>query len=466
MTDTKKPAKRHRLLIFFIVVFLLVLFLVGAVPRFINTRKINALARQDPLPQVTLLEIKKNTEPIELILPSSAQGWHFTPIWARVTGYLVRYLVDIGDVVKNGDLLAEIDTPETDELLAQAQADLLSSIAERNIAKITYERWQHLWNKNPEAVSKQEVDQYQANLVSAEAIVLANEKNVAKYLYQQKFKYVYAPFDGIITRRFIDIGSLIYGDVNGSPQELFQMVQTHTIRFFVDVPQTYFRDIKEGVEAEVSILEIPDKTFKGSVARYAKALDPTARTLLTQVNVENPEGILYAGLYGQVKFTLHPPTHDFVIPTTAVIIRAGFPHVAVVDENDIAHLRRVVIGHDYGNRMEITSGLKENEKIILIPSDNIREGTKVRVIDSSCAPACALDRKTTGHGHRQGSTSTAILALQSTHARSPKILECGSQTPSLLKKPSKFPDLRQTLADFFQYRGTLLKMQKRDRHVL
>lgn len=375
----KRPVRRWGL-VCLVALILLLLFILGWIPHYQNTKKIDALAAEDPSIKVSVMQLKSNTKPIELILPSSAQAWHITPIWARVNGYLIRYLVDIGDVVKSGDLLAEIDTPETDQELAQAQADLRNSIAERDIAKITSDRWQRLWNKNFEAVSKQEVDQYNANLQSTEAIVTANEKNVARLTYEQQFKFLYAPFDGIITQRLIDIGSLIYGTINGVPQELFQIAQTNTIRFFVDVPQTYFTQIKDGLEAEVTIVQLPDRVFKGTVTRFAKALDPTARTLLTEVDVENPDGILYAGLYGRVKFLLHPDMVNFIIPTTALIIRSGFPHVAVVDENNTIHLSQVQIGRDYGNQMEITSGLKENERIVTIPSDRIRDGVKVEII--------------------------------------------------------------------------------------
>lgn len=375
----QRPAVRNWILIAGTVVIILFLFVAELIPRLFNQRQTDALAKEDPLPRVAVMQLTPNTKPIELILPSTAQANHFTPIWSRVNGYLVRYLVDIGDRVKAGELLAEIDTPETDEQLAQAQADLLNSMVERDIAKITSDRWQKLWDKNKEAVSKQEVDQYHANLQSTEALVLMNEKNVSKYLYQQQFKYIYAPFDGIITERLVDIGSLVYGSVNGISQELFQIVETDIIRFFVDVPQTYFTQIKDGLDVEVAILQLPNKIFKGTVTRFAKALDPIARTMQTQIDVKNEEGILYAGLYGTVKFLLTPDEINFTIPTTAVIITSGRPHVAIVDENNIVHLRPIDIGRDYGNRMEIISGLKENEQIVTIPSDKIREGVKVEM---------------------------------------------------------------------------------------
>lgn len=376
----KPPLHRRWLLVASVLSVCLLLFLLGWYPRMVNTKKIDALAAEDPLPRVVVKQIKPNLKPIELILPSSAQAWHITPIWARTNGYLIRYLVDIGDVVKQNDLLAEIDTPEVDEELARAKATLLNSIAELDIARVTSQRWQGLWNKNREAVTKQEVDQYNANYKAAEATVLANEKEVARLTYLQQFKYIYAPFEGIIIERNIDVGSLISGNINGTPQELFQIAQTHLIRFFVQVPQNYFRQIKEGLEGEVTVQEFPGRTFKGKVTRYAKALDPTARTLLTEVDVDNKEGVLYAGLYGRVKFLMWPETVNFIIPTTAIIIRSGFPHVAVLDENDIVHLKQVQIGRDYGKMMEITLGLKENDRIITLPSDKIREGTKVQII--------------------------------------------------------------------------------------
>lgn len=379
-SELKSEKPKNRWLLFLgLVSILFLLFLWGWIPHMLNKRKINALAAENPLPQVVVMQIQPNTEPSELILPSSAQAWHITPIWSRVNGYLIRYLVDIGDVVRQGQLLAEIDTPETDQQVAQAKADLQNTIAQRDIAKITSDRWQRLWNKNSEAVSKQEVDQYNANYKAADALVVANEKNVARLIYEQQFKYIYAPFDGIITQRNIDIGSLIYGTVNGSTQELFQLAQTHTVRFFVDVPQTYYRQIKDGLKADVTVTQLPDKVFEGQVTRYAKALDPVARTLLTEVDVENKDLLIYPGLFGRVKFLLYPDTVNFIIPTTAIIIRSGFPHVAVVDNDQIIHLKRVQIGLDYGKNMEITSGLQENDRIVTIPSDQIREGVKVKI---------------------------------------------------------------------------------------
>ena len=383
---TKSNPHRGWLLITIVAILLLILFVWGWIPRLENTKKIDTLAAANALPRVPVIKLRANKKPIELILPSSAQAFHITPIWARTNGYLTNFLVDIGDVVKEGDLLATIDTPEVDQQLEQGIADLLNSIAQLEIAKITSERWEALWKKNREAVTKQEVDQYNANNKASEALVLSNQKNVARLRYLQQFQNIYAPFDGIIIQRNIDIGSLIYGNINETPQELFQIAKTNIIRFFVQVPQNYFRQIKVGVKAEVTVREFPNNFFRGKVTRFAKALDPTARTLLTEVDVQNPNGILFTGLFGRVKFLMYPDNINFIVPTTAVIIHSGFPQVAVLDAKNVVHLRQVQIGRDYGKEMEVTDGLKEGDRIISIPNDRIVEGAKVDVIQTTEGP--------------------------------------------------------------------------------
>ncbi len=377
--------KSHRKSIFFAGTFLLILLLLFLARMFLAEIKRDS-PKESPVLQVVTKVIQPNTDPITLILPASAQAWHDTPLWGRVNGYVVRYLVDIGDRVNKGDLLAEIDTPETDRQVDQARADLANAQAEKNIAAITQNRWQTLWDKNKEAVSKQEVDQYNSNYQSAEAVVIANEENLAKLLAQQEFKFIYAPFSGIITERKIDIGSLITGDVNGAEQEIFRIAESNLMRFFVDVPQTYFRQITEGLDAEVTVTQLPGIVFPGKISRYAKALNPIARTLMTQVDVENKDGILYPGLFARVKFTLQHDTVSFIIPTTSIIVRSGYTHVAVVNPDNTIHLQRVEIGLDYGKQVEIISGLKNNDRIVIIPSDGIHEGTKVDPTDAKPLP--------------------------------------------------------------------------------
>jgi len=381
MDDNKKnrPFKYAIALIVIILLLILLLFLKGWIPREKNSKKIDRIASQDPLPPVEVIQAVPDKSPIELVLPISANAWHSTNICAQTTGYLIRYLVDIGDDVQEGELIAQIDTPEVDAELAQAIAELDNSRELYKIAKITSDRWQGLWNKNPQAVTRQEVDQYSANLKASLATVVANEKNVTRLKYLQQFKNIYAPFDGIITQRNVDIGTLVEGNINSPSQELFQIAQTNVIRFFVQVPQNYYRLIKGGMNVEVKVKEFPGKIFKGFVARFSKSLDPLTRTMATEVDVDNQDKILYPGIYATAIFLMPPDTAYYIIPTTAIIIRAGYPHVAVVDNNQIVHLKRVEIGRDYGKYIEITIGLEEGDRVVKIPSDAIVENAKVTI---------------------------------------------------------------------------------------
>lgn len=372
--------KKRPYIIISVIASLILLFILGWIPRYLQKETVDKAAALDNLPRVRVMEVKEETKPTELVLPSSAEALHVTPIWARTNGYLINFLVDIGDHVKEGQLLAVIDTPEVDQQLKQSVADLKSSIARKDIAKISADRWQSLYAKNPEAISTQEVDERAATLRSAEADVVSFEKNVERLHYLQQFKKIYAPFDGIITKRDIDIGSLItQGSSGANPQELFQIAQTNIIRFFVDVPQYFFRDIHVGLDAEVRINEYPDRIFKGKVVRYAKALDPIARTMSTEVDVENPHGEIAPGLYATVRFALKPSSGRYIVPTNALIIRSGTPRIALVDAKDIVHIKSVQIGRDYGKTIEIVSGLEENDRIIINPTEKIVEGTKVEI---------------------------------------------------------------------------------------
>ena len=286
---------------------------------------------------------------------------------------------DIGDVVKEGDVLAEIETPELDQQYEQSVAELNDAKARLSIAEITADRWSSLYEEDPESISKQEVDQHNADLQAAVAQVNSAQANVDRLQKTLDFKQIIAPFDGIIIERDIDIGSLITAGSASFHQQLFKIAKTNIIRVFVNVPQRFFRSIKEGIFADVAISEFPEKTFNGVVARFAKALDPIARTLLTEVHINNPEYELFVGLYADVKFLLKPDNIYFLIPTNAVIIRADGPKVAILDAHDIVHIKNVTLGLDHGKMMEITSGIKENDKIITNPSEKITEGTKAVV---------------------------------------------------------------------------------------
>lgn len=370
--------KRWRYLVPFLILLLfLALFAGGLFPRLGRWREIETLARQNDPIKVSTMTLTPLRQPIELVLPSTTQAMHITPLWARTNGYLTNYLVDIGDKTKEGQLLAEIDTPEVDRELLQARADLESAKAKLNIASISAKRWTDLYQLNAQAVPHQEVDERMSTLHSAEGDVKAAEANVQRLEKIQGFNRIYAPFDGTIIERNIDVGSLITAGSNGNPQQLFKIAQVDPLRVFVNVPQFYYRTIKDGLETKIKVKEFPHQSFKGVVVRNAGALDPVARTLSTEIYIDNRDGQLVPGLYAEVIFSLVPEESYFVVPTKALIIRNQAPQAAILDKDNRIKLVDVVIGRDYGKSIEIVSGLNENERLVINPSPNIVEGVEV-----------------------------------------------------------------------------------------
>lgn len=356
------------------------LFLIGGIPKFLLQEKITELAKEKSLPKVRVIHATGIDTPMTLTLPSSLDAINITPIWARVDGYIKTFQHDIGDIVNEGTLLAEIDTPELDQQYEHAVAQLANSKALYDIAKITADRWNTLYKNDRESISKQEVDQYTANLQAAISEVTASQANVERLLKTLEFKRIVAPFDGIIIERDIDIGTLITAGSASFHQQLFKIAKTNILRVFVDVPQRFYRTIQKGLTADVYVSEFPGKTFKGVVARYARALDPIPRTLLTEVHIDNPDYELIVGVYADVKFLLKPDSPYFLIPTSSVLIRPSGPKVAIIDHDDIVRIKNVTLGLDHGKMMEIMSGIEENDRIVANPSDSIIEGQKVELL--------------------------------------------------------------------------------------
>lgn len=331
-------------------------------------------------PSMRTLIVHPDNTASELILPSFLDAIHITPILARTNGYLVEWFVDIGDRVHKGDLLASIDTPDIDQELIQAEGDLKAAIYKENITRITAERGMHLYEYNPAAISKEELDLMIAAHNQALADIETGEGRVGQYKYFQGFKNLYAPFDGTIIERGIDIGSLITAGSNTYAQQIFQIANTDILRAFINVPQNYFYLIKDGLEAEVRIPQFPQKIFTGKINRNAGALDQVARTLLTQVNIDNQKGELLPGLYAEVKLKLPSPKNTFLIPVEAVIIRSGPPYVAKVGSDNKIYFQEVKIGRDYGASFEITDGLLDGDEILSHVNDRVKAGMEIKRI--------------------------------------------------------------------------------------
>jgi RND family efflux transporter MFP subunit len=311
----------------------------------------------------------------DLALPGSVQAFTDTPIYSRTNGYLKKWYFDIGAHVRKGDLLAEIETPEIDQQLDQSRAELERMQANAELAGVTSNRWQALLAKH--AVSQQEADQTRANYIAAQAAVDASRANVRRLEQLQSYERIIAPFDGIITARNTDIGDLIdAGSGSSNPRELFHLDADDRLRVYVAVPETYSDSIHDGDRAMLTQDSNPGKEIPGTIVRNANAIDHATRTLNVEVDVDNAKGMLRPGAYVFVHFQLPAIGNTVTIPSNALLFRAEGLRVGVV-RDDRVELVPVTIGHDFGNSVEITSGLTVADKVILDPSDSLASGEQV-----------------------------------------------------------------------------------------
>lgn len=413
-TPHPPPKKRLHwwyLLVTMIFVVTLLLF-AGYIPR---ERRDSAIAlaaasERDRLPIVHVTPVKRAPARLDLLLPGNITPLTETPLYARAAGYVAKRHADIGDHVRAGQILAEIDTPDLDQQVAQAgaaldqahqqasqaRADLESYRTQNDLARITFERYRTLVGKG--AISRQDYDQQNTNFQAATARVRAGEANVgaadqnvhsaeanlARLTALQAFKLIRAPYDGIITARNFDVGALVGGS-GASNGELYRMAQVNRLRIFIGVPQSNAPEIHVGDAASVTVAEYPGQVFNGTITRSALALDASARTLLTEVQVDNPRRILLPGMYAQVKLSNLRSSPPFLIPGDSLIADSRGLRVAAVRQDPSAagvqrlHLQPVEVGRDYGPQIEIISGLSGTEFVVVNPGDDVDEGVEVRV---------------------------------------------------------------------------------------
>ena len=314
----------------------------------------------------------------ELVLPGSLQAFQESPIYARTSGYLLKWYKDIGSRVRKGELLADIDTPEIDQELRQAQASRQTIVEQVQLAKSSATRWQDL--RKSDSVSQQETDERSSAFQQAQANLAAADANLKRLQELESFKHVYAPYDGVITKRNVDPGALINAGAAG--REMFDIAQVDTLRVFVSVPQSYTPSVHAGMPATVTLQEFPSQKFEGKVARTADAIDPSTRTLLTEVDVTNRDGKLLPGSYGQVHFSVKYGANKVTIPVNAMLFRAEGPRAAVVGSDGKVHLRPISIGRDYGTTLEIIDGVGVADQVIINPSDSLEEGQLVRIAEN------------------------------------------------------------------------------------
>ncbi len=325
---------------------------------------------------VSVVSPKPGAPTQEILLPGTTQAFTDAPIFARTNGYVKGWYFDIGAHVKQGQLLVEIESPEVDQQLQQAQADLETAQANLRQAQITADRWLALLQSD--SVSKQETDQAVSALSAMKATVDSNAANVRRLEQLQGFEKIGAPFDGVITARNVDIGVLINAGANTAGRELFHMAAIHTLRVFVAVPEVYSRAARPGSSATLTLEEFPGRTFRGTLVRNANAIDLASRTLLVEVDVDNPGGELLPGAYVFVHLSLPKQIASVTVPANTLLFRAEGLQLAVVRDGQ-AQLLPVTIGRDYGTTVEILSGLQPTDQVIVAPSDSLVSGTRVRI---------------------------------------------------------------------------------------
>jgi RND family efflux transporter MFP subunit len=355
-------------------ILIIIGLVIGFVPRWIARHRLVAESRADAALVVSLVSPIPEQSSFGTPLPADVQAYIQASIHARASGYLKSWLVDIGDHVTNGQVIAQIDTPELDEQFAQAKAQLDQAKASLDLAKITADRWKQLLKTA--SVSEQENAEKQSDYVLAQANVEAARANMQRLEDLKNYDNVTAPFDGVITTRNTDIGQLIAA---GSGAELFRMAQTDPLRVYVQVPQQYVYDVKVGQTAELSFLELPGRTFKATVSQTAGAVDPVTRTLQVELHVPNPKGELFAGSYAQVRFTDKPADNTLTISDNAIIFRAQGTQVAVVSDDNKVVLRDIKVGRDFGSDIEVVAGLNANDRVIDNPPDSIENGMTVEI---------------------------------------------------------------------------------------
>jgi RND family efflux transporter MFP subunit len=315
-----------------------------------------------------------------LALPGDIIAFEDSPVYARVDGYVSKWTVDIGAKVKAGQLLAEIETPELDQQLNRAKALVQQAKANLEIARITYQRYLGLVKSA--AVSQQEVDNNLALQEARKADLIAADAEVDRLTAMKGFQKIYAPFDGIVGARNLakaTTGALIDLGSHDPKAWLYRIYRMDPVRVYVAVPQNYLPMMRDGLAADVGVREYPDRTFQGKVVRNAASLDASSRTMLVEVEVPNPDGILLPGMYSTVQFKLVNPSPPIVVADSSIIVLAEGPQIAVVDKDDVVHIRKVRLGRDFGRTVEILSGCAEGERIVTTPSDLLKDGAKVRV---------------------------------------------------------------------------------------
>lgn len=384
-TPASPPPVRLRRILEIVIALVIVGLAVGLIPRWFARQAVLTETRADATPSVDVISPVPARTDLGTPLPADVQAFVEAAIHARASGYLKNWYVDIGEHVTNNQVLAEIDTPELDEQLAQARAELDQAKANQDLAKITADRWTELLKTA--SVSDQETAEKTSDYVLKQATVASARANVQRLEDMKNFDRVTAPFAGVVTVRNTDIGQLIAA---GSGPELFRLVQTNPLRVYVRVPQQLIHAIVPGQKAALTFQEMPGREFEATVTRTAGAVDPASRTLQVELQVPNPRDEILSGSYAQVRFNESAATNVLTLSDNALIFRAQGMQVAVVGADGKVQLRSVKLGRDFGNTVEVLAGLKASDRVIVNPPDGVAEGMSVKIAAPPAAETNSL----------------------------------------------------------------------------
>jgi RND family efflux transporter MFP subunit len=377
----KRPRKPKYWVMIVLVALIAGAAALGILPRIKESNTVRAETADMTVQSVTIVHPLRSSPEQEIVLPANIQSYTTAPIFARTSGYLKKWYFDIGAHVKKGQLLAVIETPELDQQLQQARGMLATAQANLRLAQITADRYTNLIKTN--SVTQQETDNAVGTLKANQATVQQYQANVRQLEQLQSYERVYAPFDGVINQRNTDIGQLITAGSSGGPQaELFQMVKPDILRVYVNVPQAYSQSARPGMTADLVLQEFPGRRFTGKLVRTADAIDPVTRTLLVEIQVDNRSGTLFTGSYAEVHFKVGATSPVYVLPVETLLFRHSGLHVATV-VNGQTLIKTVMPGRDFGDRIEILSGLNGDESVIVNPEDSIANGEKVKIVGTT-----------------------------------------------------------------------------------
>lgn len=387
--QSRGVVKRAKVLVSALIAALVIGAVVVLVLRSFHARALDRDAALHATQYVTTAIPKVNSAGLPVTLPGTLLGVSEATVYARSSGYIVRWSKDIGASVKRGDLLAEVTAPEIDQQLFQAEATRAQTAASESLAKSTADRWASLRAKD--AVTQQDLDERLSAYAQAEADLKAAEANVSRLRSLQGFNRIVAPFDGVVTQRNIDVGDLVQGGNSGTGKALFEVAQVDPLRLYVYVPQAYAHQIAVGDSVSVTLAERGGETYQGSIARTARAIDTVTRTMQVEIRVPNPKGELIAGSYVQVLLPIKGDNSGMVVPTNALLFRPSGTYIAVVDQSAHVRLAQVKLGTDFGTEVEVLGGLEPDTRFIINPSDSLADGDAVSLAAPAPTPV-ASDR--------------------------------------------------------------------------